>query len=120
VIICADCQREYLRISEMQLVTYKRNGLTNCGILTGKGIIDISAVWAGPNPPRCILDVLQRGEECLAKIKESAQTSEIVISADEVCVRREQIFIRDRAQRIFGFDRVKTYCYNKNKHKVLL
>jgi 2-keto-4-pentenoate hydratase/2-oxohepta-3-ene-1,7-dioic acid hydratase in catechol pathway len=68
----------------MKLIRYRRDIAASAGVLTEKGIIDIPAVWEGPNPPRSISDILQRGENCLTKIKELAQTSEIVIPADEV------------------------------------
>lgn len=66
----------------MKLVSYNRNGGKSLGVLTEKGIIDIPSAWAGPNPPKSILEVLQR--DCLTKIKDLAQTSEIAIPVDDV------------------------------------
>jgi 2-keto-4-pentenoate hydratase/2-oxohepta-3-ene-1,7-dioic acid hydratase in catechol pathway len=68
----------------MKLIRYKRDNASSAGVLTEKGIIDIPSAWAGPNPPKSILDVLQRGDDCLTKIKDLAQASDIVIPADEV------------------------------------
>jgi len=68
----------------MKLISYKRNNASSAGVLTEKGIIDIPSVWPGPNPPLSISDVLQRGPDCLAKIKDLAQTCDILIPADEV------------------------------------
>jgi 2-keto-4-pentenoate hydratase/2-oxohepta-3-ene-1,7-dioic acid hydratase in catechol pathway len=62
----------------MKLVTYKRNNAVSCGILAGKGIVDTPTNWQGTNPPKDIVDILQRGEDCLAKIRHIAKTSKIV------------------------------------------
>jgi len=61
----------------MRLVTYSRNQLTSCGILTDSGIIDIPALWPGPNPPRTVLEILQRGPQCLKKLARLAGATEI-------------------------------------------
>jgi 2-keto-4-pentenoate hydratase/2-oxohepta-3-ene-1,7-dioic acid hydratase in catechol pathway len=52
----------------MKLITYRRNQDVSCGILTDEGIIDIPSVWQGPNPPRTVKEVLERGSSCLSKL----------------------------------------------------
>ncbi|MHC4646396.1 MAG: fumarylacetoacetate hydrolase family protein [Planctomycetota bacterium] len=52
----------------MRLVTYSRDQSTSCGILTEGGIIDIPSVWPGPNPPLNLIEILQRGPDCLQKL----------------------------------------------------
>jgi len=59
----------------MKLITYSRNRSISCGILVGEGLIDIPKAWQGPNPPRSIKEILQRGLACLAKIAELAQSA---------------------------------------------
>jgi len=49
----------------MKLITYQRNQDVSCGILTDEGIMDVPSVWEGPNPPRTVKDVLERGDSCL-------------------------------------------------------
>ena len=78
---------------QMKLVTYSRNkstplkssdaffltGSISCGILTGDGLIDIPSVWPGPKPPRSVREILQRGPDCLAKLSELADSTDIFI-----------------------------------------
>jgi len=45
----------------VKLLTYRRDDTTSCGILTKRGIVDIPSSWKGPNPPRSISEVLERG-----------------------------------------------------------
>jgi 2-keto-4-pentenoate hydratase/2-oxohepta-3-ene-1,7-dioic acid hydratase in catechol pathway len=66
----------------MKLVTYSRNGWVSCGILAGKGLIDIPSVWGGPNPPRSVKEILQRGPSCLAKLAELAEPAEVFTPFD--------------------------------------
>ena len=66
------------------LVSYRRAGGTSCGVLSGRGVVDVRAVWPGPNPPKDIVDILQRGADCLAKIKESAEAADITTPLEEV------------------------------------
>ncbi len=66
----------------MRLVTYSRNHTISCGIMTDDGLIDIQSAWQGPNPPRSIKEVLQRGESCLAKLSDLARSVSILIPFD--------------------------------------
>jgi 2-keto-4-pentenoate hydratase/2-oxohepta-3-ene-1,7-dioic acid hydratase in catechol pathway len=45
----------------VKLVTYRRDETVSCGILTERGVVDIPSAWTGPNPPRSIIEVLERG-----------------------------------------------------------
>ena len=66
----------------MKLAAYKGNGVESVGVLTEKGIIDIPTNWPGPNPPRSIIDILR--QDAIAKVKELAGKSEIVIPIENV------------------------------------
>jgi len=82
----------------MKLITYSRNestplessdaffltGSISCGILAGDRLIDIPSVWPGPNPPRSIREILQRGPDCLAKLAELADSADIFTPLDSV------------------------------------
>jgi 2-keto-4-pentenoate hydratase/2-oxohepta-3-ene-1,7-dioic acid hydratase in catechol pathway len=68
----------------MKLVTYARNDSISCGILTGEQLIDVPSVWPGPNPPRTVKEILQRGPACLNKLAELADSSDILTPLDAV------------------------------------
>jgi len=68
----------------MKLVTYSRNQTASCGILTGAGLIDIPSVWPGPNPPRSVKQILQRGPDCLALLAELAESTDILTPLEQV------------------------------------
>jgi 2-keto-4-pentenoate hydratase/2-oxohepta-3-ene-1,7-dioic acid hydratase in catechol pathway len=79
----------------MKLVTYSRNQTISCGILTNKGVIDIPSVWQGPKlarrnklyeggPPRSVKEILQRGSDCLTKLAELAESTDIVTPLEQV------------------------------------
>ncbi len=67
----------------MKLITYRRNESISCGILTDKGIIDIPSAWPGPNPPRSVLEILQRGPGCTESIIKLASRAEGLLSYDD-------------------------------------
>jgi 2-keto-4-pentenoate hydratase/2-oxohepta-3-ene-1,7-dioic acid hydratase in catechol pathway len=66
----------------MKLAAYKSDCIESVGVLTEKGIIDIQAIWPGPNPPRNIIDILSR--DAIGSIKELAVKSEIVTPLENV------------------------------------
>ena len=66
----------------MKLVTYSKEGSALCGILTSDGIINITSTWDGLNPPRSILEILQRGAECLEKLAEMESSEEPFVPTD--------------------------------------
>ena len=68
----------------MKLITYSRNQLISCGILTDEGIIDIPSAWPWSNPPRSIKEILQHGRPCLAKLAELADLADGFIPLDSV------------------------------------
>ena len=68
----------------MKLVTYNRDDLVSCAVLTDNGLLDIPAIWPGPNPPRTIIDILQLGPECLEAISSLAIEADTYISLETV------------------------------------
>lgn len=68
----------------MKLVTYARNHTISCGVLTGDNLVDIPSVWQGPNPPRGVKEVLQRGPQCVAKLAELTDAAEVLTPLDSV------------------------------------
>jgi 2-keto-4-pentenoate hydratase/2-oxohepta-3-ene-1,7-dioic acid hydratase in catechol pathway len=66
----------------MKLAAYKRDGAKSVGVLTEKRIVDIPAIWPGPNPPRSIIDILQ--QDAAARIKELIAKSDIAIPPQDV------------------------------------
>jgi 2-keto-4-pentenoate hydratase/2-oxohepta-3-ene-1,7-dioic acid hydratase in catechol pathway len=52
----------------VKLLTYRRAGTISCGILTTAGIVDIPSAWPGPNPPRGLKEVLERGQPGLEQL----------------------------------------------------
>jgi 2-keto-4-pentenoate hydratase/2-oxohepta-3-ene-1,7-dioic acid hydratase in catechol pathway len=68
----------------MKLVTYSRNQTVSCGILLDEGIIDVPSIWPGPNPPRSIKDILQRGSPCLVEINRLADRNKCLTPLDSV------------------------------------
>jgi 2-keto-4-pentenoate hydratase/2-oxohepta-3-ene-1,7-dioic acid hydratase in catechol pathway len=68
----------------MKLVTYQRNRMASCGILTDKGVIDISSVWPGADNPKSVLEILKRGKECLNKLAELAAKTDIITPLPQV------------------------------------
>ena len=68
----------------MKLVTYCRNETVSWGVLTEAGIVDIPSAWQGSNPPRTVIEVLERGDSCLDEIRKTAQSASAAIPADSV------------------------------------
>jgi 2-keto-4-pentenoate hydratase/2-oxohepta-3-ene-1,7-dioic acid hydratase in catechol pathway len=68
----------------MKLVTYWRNQTVSCGMLTEEGIIDVPSVWQGPNPPRTVKEVLERGSSCLSKLAPLANLADTLTPLDSV------------------------------------
>ena len=68
----------------MKLVTYSRDDSASCAILTDAGLIDIPRVWDGPNPPRSVKEILRRGQDCLSKLSEIAESAGDLITPDSV------------------------------------
>jgi 2-keto-4-pentenoate hydratase/2-oxohepta-3-ene-1,7-dioic acid hydratase in catechol pathway len=68
----------------MRLVTFSKDGSFSCGLLADDGIVDISANWQGADAPHSVLEILQRGQDCLEKVKKISQTAGEKIPADSV------------------------------------
>ncbi|MHC4158055.1 MAG: fumarylacetoacetate hydrolase family protein [Planctomycetota bacterium] len=68
----------------MKLVTFSMDKTISCGILTERGIIDIPAAWQGGKAPHSIKEILKRGDPCLAKLAELAQSTQIIMPTDDV------------------------------------
>jgi 2-keto-4-pentenoate hydratase/2-oxohepta-3-ene-1,7-dioic acid hydratase in catechol pathway len=73
-----------IKDNQMKLVTYSRNNSTSVGCLTGEGLTDIPSTWPGPNPPRSIKEILTRGQSCLAKLTELADSADTFTPLDSV------------------------------------
>jgi len=65
----------------MKLVTYSKDRTVSCGILSDDRIIDIPGAWHGPNPPRSVRQVLEKGPSCLEEIAELADSAAPAIPA---------------------------------------
>ena len=70
--------------NQMRLVTYSRADSISIGIMKGKFLIDIPSNWPGANPPRSIKEILTRGQVCLAKLTELADSTDIHTPLDSV------------------------------------
>jgi len=68
----------------MKLVTYSKNNSVSCAIFTDAGLIDIPGAWDGPNPPRSVKEILQRGRDCLSKLAELEKSAAGTIPPDSV------------------------------------
>ncbi len=68
----------------MKLITYRRDELTSCGVLTDKGIIDVLSAWQGPNPPRSVCEILHRGPVCTETIAELTHRAKGLVPCDNV------------------------------------
>ena len=75
----------------MKLATYSKEGLVSavrrpmdCGILTEKGLIDIISAWEGSEPPRSIIEILERGPACLEKLAGLEKSAGQLIPLDSV------------------------------------
>ncbi len=68
----------------MKLITYLRNQTISCGILTDRGVIDIPSIWPGPNPPRSVKQILERGSDRLCQIAELVKSADSFTPSDQV------------------------------------
>jgi 2-keto-4-pentenoate hydratase/2-oxohepta-3-ene-1,7-dioic acid hydratase in catechol pathway len=68
----------------MKLVTYSRNQSVSCGILADDRIIDIPALWPGPNPPRTVIQILKKGPAGLEKLRRLAESPDVATPLDAV------------------------------------
>ena len=68
----------------MKLVMYRRNESVSCAVLTEGRLVDIASCWPGPNPPRSIKQILERGESCLQKVASLAASADVFIALESV------------------------------------
>lgn len=68
----------------MKLATYRHNESTSCGIVTERGIVDIPSTWTEPNPPKNILEILQRGSACLDQLRSLVAPGPVTVPLDSV------------------------------------
>jgi len=68
----------------VKLVTYSRDKVVSCGLLTARGIVDIPSSWQGADPPQSIIEVLQRGQACLEQLWQVAGSAEPAASLESV------------------------------------
>ncbi len=68
----------------MKLITYQRNQTISCGVLSDRGVLDIPSVWPGPNPPRSVKQILERGPDCLCRIAELTESADSFTPKDQV------------------------------------
>jgi len=76
----------------MKLLTYSKERIVSCGVLTDAGIVDIPSAlrhrsrqaWDGPNAPSTIKEILERGLACLTQIAELTESAKDVIPLDSV------------------------------------
>jgi len=68
----------------MKLLTYSKDKIVSCGVLTDAGIVDIPSAWDGPDAPGTIKEILERGPACLAQLADLAESAKDVIALDSV------------------------------------
>lgn len=68
----------------MKLLTYRRDDIISCGILTERGIVDIPSTWKGANPPRRLGEVLERGLPPADQLQQLAGPKAKTIPLDSV------------------------------------
>jgi 2-keto-4-pentenoate hydratase/2-oxohepta-3-ene-1,7-dioic acid hydratase in catechol pathway len=68
----------------MKLISYSKNQSVSCGILTDRGVIDVPSIWPGPNPPRSVKNILQRGQPCLEGLAKLAAATDTFMPIDSV------------------------------------
>jgi 2-keto-4-pentenoate hydratase/2-oxohepta-3-ene-1,7-dioic acid hydratase in catechol pathway len=68
----------------MKFVTYRKRNSVSYGIMLENGILDVPSVWQGPNPPRSVKEILQRGNSSLERIANLADLAEVLVSTNSV------------------------------------
>ncbi len=63
----------------MKLVTYSKQGIISCGVLTDKGIVDIPSIWGTPDSPGSVKKILEAGSACLTRLAELAESAKDAI-----------------------------------------
>jgi len=68
----------------MKLVSFRKDNSCTCGILAENGIADIPAAWQWSDPPKSLLQVLQKGQPCLEKLNQLTSSVENMIPLSSV------------------------------------
>jgi len=75
----------------MKLITYLKDNLISCGILTGDFIIDIPSAWPTSNPPHSVKEILEmhsmpygKGRPCLEKLAGLIDSARAQVPLDSV------------------------------------
>jgi len=68
----------------MKLVSYSKEQTVSCGILSSDLIIDIPGAWKGPNSPKSVKEILEKGPSLLERIAELADSAAAAISLGSV------------------------------------
>ncbi|NLH44167.1 MAG: fumarylacetoacetate hydrolase family protein [Planctomycetes bacterium] len=68
----------------MKLATYLLDGAVSCGVVTGRGILDIPASWKNADPPKSIKEILERGPACLDQVRQLAPSAAKTVPLDRV------------------------------------
>lgn len=68
----------------MKLLTYKDRDNFKPGIYTEKGIVDIASIWLDADRPHSVLEILQKGTNCLGKLTKLLETTTEYINPDDV------------------------------------
>ena len=68
----------------MKLITYSKDNVARCGVLADDGIVDIASVWDGKDWPQSVIEILQRGPACTAKLSELIKTAKDLIPIESV------------------------------------
>jgi 2-keto-4-pentenoate hydratase/2-oxohepta-3-ene-1,7-dioic acid hydratase in catechol pathway len=68
----------------MKLATYLKEGSVSIGILTDEGLIDIVSSWDSSEPPRSVIEILERGPACLEKLAGLEKSTGAMIPLDSV------------------------------------
>jgi 2-keto-4-pentenoate hydratase/2-oxohepta-3-ene-1,7-dioic acid hydratase in catechol pathway len=63
----------------MKLITYKHNQTISCGLLSADSVLDVPSIWPGPNPPRSVKQILERGPDCLRRLAELAGSADFPV-----------------------------------------
>ncbi len=67
----------------MKLVSYSRNNTGSIGVLAEGGIVDIPSNWRRTNPPATVRQILQRGPDCLSRLRDLAERADVLIPLAE-------------------------------------
>ena len=68
----------------MKLLTYLRDNVVSCGVLTGRGVVDIPRSWKDANPPASMQEILDRGPSCMDRVRQLAASTRRATPLDSV------------------------------------